>query len=236
MEYMKALPDNAFDLAIVDPPYGTGSITYMPCRRYNAAGGFIDRYDVAIATLDAKRQRPRFKNNSMKILHNQNAKTTINNFGDFNTAPPPEYFKELMRVSRNQIIWGGNYFLLPPSRCFVVWDKCQGENFSLSMAELAWTSFQSVAKIFKKQSSGNARYKRIHPTQKPPELYKFLLRHFAKPGDRIIDTHLGSGTIAEACHEMGFDLTGCEIDADYHAAATTRLEVIQQKCKSNNNE
>jgi len=229
MEYMATLADGAFDLAIVDPPCGVGSVTYMPCKREQAHGGFIDRYDVTMATIDIKKQRPFQKNNSMKILHGGVTASTIKNFGDFNVSPPPEYFRELFRVSKNQIIWGGNYFLLPPSRCFVVWDKLQGENFSFSMAELAWTSFQSVAKLFRKQSNSNSKYRRVHPTQKPPELYKFLLTHFAKPGDRILDTHLGSGTISWACEEMGFDLVGCEVDREYFEAAKASLELFKQQ-------
>ena len=224
MEYMRTLPDNAFDLAIVDPPYGVGSVTYMPCRRENASGGYVDTYNVVVATLDEKRQRPRFAAKSMKINHSQNAKTTIRNLGDFNVAPPPDYFKELSRVSKNQIIWGGNYFLLPPSRCFVVWDKCQSENFSMSMCEMAWTSFNSVAKLFRLPPMGTKSDPRIHPTQKPVKLYKWLLEKFAKPGDRVLDTHLGSGSIAIACRDLDFDLVGCEIDKDYYDAAKARLD------------
>jgi site-specific DNA-methyltransferase (adenine-specific) len=167
MDYMRGLPDNAFDLAVVDPPYGVGSVAYAPGVRTNAPGGFVDTYAVTVATLDEKRQRPRFSGYTPKLLHTGRAKTTIDNFGDFGVSPPPEYFSQLFRVSRNQIIFGGNNFLLPPSRCFIVWDKCQGENFSMSMAEFVWTSFQSVSKIFRGQSNGTKSDPRIHPTQKP---------------------------------------------------------------------
>ena len=226
MDLMREFPDNHFDLAIVDPPYGVGSVTYMPCRREDAHGGHIDRYEVTLATIDMEKQRPFLKSNSCKIVHSGCAKETVKNFGDFNVAPPPEYFKELFRVSRHQIIWGGNNFLLPPSRCFIVWDKCQSEKFSLAMAELAWTSFNSVPKIFRKQSNGTSKYRRIHPTQKPPELYKWLLKLFAKPGDLILDTHMGSGTSVIAAREFGCHITASEIDHyHYHAA----LEYIERE-------
>ena len=221
--FMRDLPDCAFDLAIVDPPYGVGSVTYMPGQRAFAHGGYLDHYNVTIATLDESRQRPRFKDKSIEIVHGSSAKTTIKNFGDFNVAPPPEYFHQLFRVSKNQVIFGGNYFLLPPSRCFVIWDKCQSEKFSMSMAEFAWTSFQGVSKIFRSQSIGTKTDPRIHPTQKPVKLYEWLLNLFAKPGDRILDTHLGSGSSAIAADNKGFDFVGCEIDVDYHTAACARF-------------
>jgi len=219
MEYMATLKDGAFDLAIVDPPYGIGSVTYMPCERIDAHGGYIDKYEITVATL-GRNQRAKIM---QEIVNSKMSATTIRKFEDGNVTPPPEYFRELFRVSKNQVIWGGNYFMLPPSRSFVVLDKCAGEDFSMAMAELAWVSINTNAKIFRKPSMGNGRYKRIHPTQKPPELYKFLLKHFAKPGDRILDTHLGSGTISWACHDMGFDLVGCEIDSDYYRCACERF-------------
>jgi site-specific DNA-methyltransferase (adenine-specific) len=137
-----------------------------------------------------------------------------------NSIPPPIYFQELMRVSKNQIIWGGNYFGLPASRCFIVWDK--GESMygrSFAECEQAWVSYDKSAKIYKINPN---QLDRIHPTQKPVELYKRTLSDFAKPGDKILDTHLGSGSIAIACHDLGFDLTACEIDADYYEAAVKR--------------
>ena len=225
MEYMKALPNNAFDLAIVDPPYGVGSVTYMPRSRHPAFGGFIDRYDVTVATLDVN-QRRRVKT---EISHPQCADTTIRNFGDDNVAPPPEYFDELFRVSKHQIIWGGNYFLLPPSRGFIVWDKVQPERFSMAMCEFAWISFNANSKIFRRVPMAGKEGGRIHPTQKPVALYRWILKNYANPGDRILDTHLGSGSIAIACHELGFDLIGCEIDADYYNAAKQRLENFQRQ-------
>ena len=138
--------------------------------------------------------------------------------------PTKDYFIELQRVSKNQIIWGGNYFLdnLKSSRCFIVWDKKISEDFSLAMCELAWTSFDKLAKIYKLSVPKVGG--KIHPTQKPVKLYEWLLMNYAKDGDKILDTHLGSGSIAIACHNLGFDLTACELDPDYYKAAMKRIE------------
>lgn len=179
MEAMKEMPDKAYELAIVDPPYGIG-ISSNPVRQMHTR----KKWDDAI--------------------------------------PDDEYFDELRRVSINQIIWGGNYFSLPPSQGFLIWDKKQPFDFSLAMCELAWMSFQSPAKMWK--YSVLTEKDKIHPTQKPVRLYEWLLKNYAKPGDRILDTHLGSGSSAIAAYEMGFDFTGYEIDADYFQAAKERLE------------
>jgi len=179
IEYMANLPDKAFDLAIVDPPYGIG-ISVNPVRQQHE-----------------KKQWD-------------------------NTIPDKNYFKELFRVSKNQIIWGGNYFDLPPSQGFIVWDKKQPEDFSLAMCEFAWSSIQSPAKIFRQ--SVLLEKDKIHVTQKPVALYKWLLSRYAKPGDRILDTHGGSGSICIACHDLGFDLTWMELDTDYYAAACKRYK------------
>lgn len=135
--------------------------------------------------------------------------------------PSSEYFVELRRVSREQIIWGGNYFPLPPSQGFIIWDKQQPEDFSLAMCEFAWMSFQSPAKMWSR--SVLAEKNKIHPTQKPVDLYSWLLRRYAEPGQRILDTHLGSGSHAIAAHYFGAHLTASEIDADYYAAALERI-------------
>lgn len=135
------------------------------------------------------------------------------NIQQWDIRPSKEYFDELFRVSRNQIIWGGNYFPLPPTRCFVCWDKQQvWENFS--QCELAWTSFDKPAKhvTIPNRTSGKGKF---HPTQKPVELYAYLLRTFSKPGDRILDTHLGSGSSRIAAYKMGFDFFATEIDKYY---------------------
>ncbi len=136
--------------------------------------------------------------------------------------PDERYFKELFRVSKNQIIWGGNYFDLPPSRCFVVWDKQISEDFSLAMAELAWTSFDRLAKIFRMQTKKDGL--KIHNCQKPVELYKWLLSRYAKTGDRILDTHGGSGSVCIACHDLGFPLVWIELDKDYYTDAVKRFK------------
>jgi len=137
-----------------------------------------------------------------------------------NSIPNDEYFAELFRVSKNQIIWGGNYFPLPPSQGFLIWDKKQPEDFSLAMCEFAWSSIQSPAKIWR--YSVLTERDKIHPTQKPVNLYRWLLNKYAKEGDKILDTHLGSGSIAIACHDYKFELTACEIDKDYFEAANKR--------------
>ena len=141
-----------------------------------------------------------------------------------NETPSKEYFNELKRVSKNQIIWGGNYFLdnLGNTRCFICWDKKISEDFTLAMAELAWTSFDKLAKIFRMSVPKTGG--KIHPTQKPVKLYEWLLMNYAKEGDKILDTHLGSGSIAIACHNRKFDLTACELDTEYYTKAMERIE------------
>ena len=183
MEYMRGLPDKAFDLAIVDPPYGIGE-----------SGG-------------AKRTRGSKKTNGLKKDWD-------------NQRPSKKYFDELDRVSKNQIIWGGNYFadLLAPSRCWLYWQKDMGGDFS--DGELAWTSFDKVLKQFRKRSD---TFNRIHPTQKPVKLYEWLLANYAKEGDRILDTHLGSGSSAIAAHYGGFEFVGMELDKDYYESAVKRF-------------
>ena len=140
---------------------------------------------------------------------------------DWDKVPPMEYWKELMRVSENQIVCGGNYFPLPPSRCFIVWDKQISEDFTLAMAELAWTSFDKLAKIVRLPTPKNGK---IHPTQKPVKLYKWLLHNYTSEGDLILDTHLGSGSIAIACHYMKRKLIAYEIDAEYYEKACKRFK------------
>ncbi len=180
MEYMATLPDKAFELAIVDPPYGIG-----------------------------------ISGNSFR--QKQSKKDWDETIPDF------KYFYELGRVSKNQIIWGGNYFNLGPSQGFVIWDKVQPHDFSSAMCEFAWMSFQSPAKIFKLHVV-TAEPNKIHPTQKPVKLYKWLLHNYAKPGDKILDTHGGSRSLAIACHQMGFDHVSCELDKDYHESSVKRFK------------
>lgn len=143
--------------------------------------------------------------------------------------PTEEYFSELFRVSKNQIIWGGNYFPLPPSQGFLIWDKKQPEDFSLAMCEFAWMSFQSPAKMWRK--SVLVEKDKIHPTQKPVQLYRWILSRYAKEGDLILDTHLGSGSSRIACEEMKFAFTGFEIDKDYYEAQEARFKNFTAQCR-----
>ncbi len=204
LEFMAKLPDKAFDLAIVDPPYGIGQPKQANLKGYNGR-----------RSLEERLQKNRLNSGAGKLKDRK--LNTLNCEWD-NEIPIDEYFIELFRISENQIIWGGNYFPLPPSRCIICWDKIQPwENFS--QIEIGWTSFDSPAQLFK---FDNRTGDKIHPTQKPVKLYKWLLDKYAKKGQRILDTHLGSGSIAIACHDYGFDLVGCEIDKDYYAAALKR--------------
>ena len=142
---------------------------------------------------------------------------------EWDSAIPKEtYFNELKRISVNQIIWGGNYFLdyLSATQNIIVWDKKQPQDFSLAMCEFAWCSIQKPAKMFR--YSVLKEQGKIHPTQKPVVLYKWLLKNYAKPGDKIFDSHVGSGSSRIACHDMGFDFEGCEIDKDYWEAQEAR--------------
>jgi site-specific DNA-methyltransferase (adenine-specific) len=144
----------------------------------------------------------------------------------WDTAPKQEYFKELFRISRNQIIWGGNYFKLPPTRCFLIWRKTNvPEKFSMAMCEYAWTSFNDNAKMFSFSAVGQEG--RFHPTQKPPELYRWILESYSKPTDIILDTHVGSASSLIACRETGHKYVGFEIDPDYYAMAKKRLDVAE---------
>lgn len=143
-----------------------------------------------------------------------------------NAIPSDEYFKELFRVSREQIIWGGNYFHLPPTRCYLIWDKGEGfKGRSYAECEQAWTSFDANARIYKRDPLCNGDYKgKIHPTQKPIKLYEWLLANYASNDMRILDTNLGSGSSAIAAYYFGCEFVGCEIDADYYRAAKERFD------------
>lgn len=155
-------------------------------------------------------------------------KTRIINRNDihrWDTPPDEAYFRELFRISENQIIWGGNYFPLPPARCVICWDKVQPwENFS--QIELAWTSFDCPAKLFR---FDNRTTKKIHPTEKPVKLYEWLLTRFAKEGDKILDTHGGSMSHAIAAHKLGYELTIIEKDEEYYESAKERLIEFQKE-------
>ena len=179
----------------------------------------------------AKRKRSRFGGRFDKydIKATRTGGTWASAYGTkvehWDIAPPPEYFEELFRVSKNQIIWGGNYFDLPPTRCFLVWRKLTiSETFSMAMCEYAWASFNENAKWYEAAPQGKVGDTRIHPTQKPIALYKWILANYAKPGDKILDTHVGSASSLIACHQTGHKYVGFEIDADYYGAASKRLE------------
>ena len=160
-------------------------------------------------------------------MHKKQGRLTASSYKGKTWDKPPtdEYFNELFRVSKNQIIWGGNYFRLPPSRGFLIWDKHQPLE-TYSFGEFAWTSFDCPAKkldlMYTNFVGGDSA--KIHPTQKPVKLYQWLLKNYAKEGDRILDTHLGSGSSAIAAHYGGFDFVGCELDEDYYKEACARFE------------
>tara|TARA_R110002050_G_scaffold287105_1_gene438075 strand:- start:862 stop:1482 length:621 start_codon:yes stop_codon:yes gene_type:complete len=188
MKLMARYPDNHFELAIVDPPYGI-----------ETKGNAQDR----------------FRMNKDLSLINDNKPNTL-------------YFEELFRVSKNQIIWGYNHLsdLLPSCREFIFWNK-HNPVVTFSDGELAWTSFLGTAKCFDysfMKAIRDNKNQKIHPTQKTYKLYEWLLTNYAKENDKILDTHLGSGSIAIACHNMKYDLTACELDTEYYNAALKRLK------------
>ena len=199
MDYMRGLPDGAFELAIVDPPYGIDAA--------NTFGG---------------EQRKSGNGAAMK--------TGFVKKGWDSSIPDKVYFDELFRVSTNQIVWGANYMshLLPPSMGWVVWDKDNGTT-KFSDAELAFSSFERALRIWKYTWNGmlqgdmKNKESRIHPTQKPVKLYEWILLNYAKPGDKILDTHLGSGSSAIAAIRHGFEFVGIELDADYYSGAVDRV-------------
>jgi len=206
MVALAGFEDNAFDLAIVDPPYGIG----------------FGQFNRTNKTTDGTR----VKANKYKQ----------SNWDE--SIPTEFYFKELFRVSKNQIIWGGNYFPFIwnyGGKGFIYWHKGNPvPNFA--DGELAWTSFNKVAKQFDFRYYGGlegntSASEKYHPTQKPIQLYEWLLMHYAKKGDKILDTHLGSGSIAIACHNLGYDLEGYELDKDYYEAASKRLKEHQSQMR-----
>ena len=202
MELMSRYEDNHFDLAIVDPPYGID----IGNQSQGKGGGVAKKIDYTVKDWDK-------------------------------SSPNLEYFKELKRVSKNQIIWGANHFInkIPfGSPCWIVWDKVNGGT-DFADCELAYTSFKTAVRKISWRWSGmlqqdmKNKEKRIHPTQKPVKLYEWLLMNYAKEGDKILDTHLGSGSIAIACHNLGYDLTACELDKEYYNAAMERIERHKQQ-------
>ena len=187
MELMARYPDNYFDLAIVDPPYGLERLQKGSLRLGGVKGNYKDKLE-------------------------------------WDKKPTEEYFNELFRVSKNQIVWGANNFIMPTSEYFLIWNKKQTvDNFAT--AEYAWVSMglKTPAKIFDYGIHKHNHTDKIHPTQKPIDLYKFILDKYAKENDKILDTHLGSGSIAIACHDYGFELTACELDKKYFDLAMKRI-------------
>ena len=203
LEFLREQPDKSFDLAVVDPPYGGANDLCINGGGVSVEGSTATRTGGTWATKYGK-----------KII-------------GWDVAPGEEYFKELFRVSKNQIIWGGNYFSLPPTRCFLVWRKLTiSESFTMAMAEYAWTSFNGNAKVFECAPQGASKDPRFHPTQKPVALYTWVFKQFAKPGDRVLDTHLGSGSSRIAAYGLDLDFTGIEIDKGYVDKSVERFELV----------
>ena len=199
MQLMARYPDNYFELAIVDPPYGIN----------------IANMNMGIG-------------NTPKASKAKNRKWKAKNWDS--DIPSEQYFKELFRVSKNQIIWGGNYFNLPPCGKFIIWDKEIPKGLSFSDCEYSWTSFKGANKMFR-YSAYKSKSKKFHPTQKPVALYKWLLTNYAKEGDKILDTHLGSFSSVIACLDMGFEITGCELDEEYFENGMKRVNTFKQQLK-----
>lgn len=214
LDYMKTIPDGFFDLAVCDPPYGGANSEIGGGNRF---GEIFDRY-----------KKPNYETMHTRgggwasKYQDNNEKGKI----EWDVAPPQEFFDELFRVSKDQIIWGGNYFSLPPTRCFLVWKKLTiSETFSMAMAEYAWTSFKGNAKLFECAPQGN-REKRFHPTQKPVELYAWIYRMFAKEGMKVFDPMMGSQSSRIAAYFAKLDYFWCELDRDYFAMGNERFERV----------
>lgn len=217
MDVMSEYPDNYFDLAIVDPPYGINAANMNMGQNLNRSDGWKRSESTAV-----KAKKGRLNTGSGKLR--DRALNTMS--CDWDAYPPDEnYFKELFRVSKNCIIWGGNYFDLPPTRCVICWDKVQPwENFS--QWEMAWTTYDKPAAMFRWSNTGGANSEtKIHPTQKPRKLYEWLLNKFAESEFKILDTHLGSGSSAIAAHYFGVsEFVGVELDKDYYKEACDRFD------------
>lgn len=199
MEKMRQYPDKFFDLAVVDPPYGGGGKAFRENIDSEEASAAIGEICRTGGTWAAKYKK--------KIIA-------------WDNAPGQEYFDELFRVSKQQIIWGGNYFSLPPCRCFLIWVKTNiPENFTMAQCEYAWTSFKDNAKIFRHTSLRSRDEDHFHPTEKPIALYSWIFAKYAKPRDKILDTHLGSGSSRIAAYRAGL-----EIDREYFDRQEERFE------------
>lgn len=224
LEYMRTLPDNYFDLCCADPPYGAGFTEGGGCQ------GWFSKYHQNDQGKDANQPEywNRFGERFDRYKHEtdpadaEGSKKIIT----WDIAPTQDVFDEIFRVSRNQVIWGGNYFDLPPTRCFLIWRKLSiSESFTMAMAEYAWTSFNSNAKVFEAAPQGKAEDPRFHPTQKPVELYAWIYNLFAESGMKVFDPFLGSGSSRIAAYNAGLDFVGCEIDKYYFDKQEERFAV-----------
>ena len=239
LEYMKTVPDKFFSLAVCDPPFGGGSSQNVQVERESLTaqnglqaapighGAKDGRFGNPGSIFEKYRQREDFSAEEIDVT--RTGGTWAAKYGtrisDWDVAPTEEYFKELARISRNQIIFGGNYFNLPPTRCLFVWWKLTiSDSFSMAMCEYAWTSFNMNAKYFECPPQGKKGDRRFHPTSKPIMLYDYIFKTFAKPGDKIFDSHLGSGSSRISAWKAGLDFIGCEIDPYYFKLEEERFE------------
>jgi site-specific DNA-methyltransferase (adenine-specific) len=217
--------------AVVDAPPCCGSLDLRLCDCMELMKEYPDKH-FDLAVVDPPYGINVADNHKEGMGRRKGEAPASYKMGDWDSSPPPmEYFVELRRVSKEQIVWGANHFIAMMainSPCWLIWNKKFSNDVSFAAGELAWTSFKSPAKMFECHPMQDGR---IHPTQKPVALYKWILANYAKPGQRVLDTHLGSGSIAIAAHYAGVHLTACEIDADYYEAAKERIarETAQQE-------
>ena len=241
IEYMRTLPDHYFDIAVCDPPYGSANsenisggeiwrnIPPLLSQRRTGLSTSGTKGNIGItppenwSRLKGGRRERYYQPTASKEELGQHDTNTLRGVDEtklvppqWDVAPPEEFFDELFRVSKNQIIWGGNYFSLPPTRCFLIWRKLSiGEQFSMAMCEYAWTSFKGNAKLFECTPQRNKHSGKFHPTEKPQDLYAWIYQNFVKEGETIFDPMMGSQASRIVAHKMGIDYVGCEIDKYY---------------------
>lgn len=215
--YMKTLPDKFFDLAVCDPPYGGANSDI-------GGGQGSDNDSIDTSSMQERIQKYETMHTRGGGWASRYSQSLPKGIIDWDVAPPQEFFDELFRVSKNQIIWGGNYFSLPPTRCFLVWRKLTiSETFTMAMAEYAWTSFNGNAKVFECAPQGTKGKERIHPTQKPTELYAWIYRNFATEGQKVFDPMLGSQSSRIAAYFANLDFWGCELNETYFEKGNARF-------------